>query len=67
MWNGIRGDATRTNLGKFNRERGREVVTTPAYLLIPAAIPPTNEAEGSRYIVSNDERVMKSNRLGIKN
>jgi len=66
MASGIAGDATRTKFSKLNRERSREVVTTPAYLLTPAVIPPTNEAKAGREIVSNDERVMKSNKLGIE-
>jgi hypothetical protein len=67
MGSGITGDATRTNVSKCNRERGREVVTILACSLIPAAIAPTTGAKAGRYIASNDERVMKSNKLGIKN
>lgn len=64
---GMAGDATGTNLSKFNPERSREVVTTPAYLLTPAVVPPTSEVKAGREIVSNLERVMKSNRIGIEN
>jgi hypothetical protein len=67
MWSGVTGNATRTNLCRFNGKRSREVVTTPACFLIHAATPPTKEAKASRYIVSIDQRVMKLNKLGINN
>jgi len=64
MRSGITGETARTNLGEFDRERSSVVVTAPARLPL-AVLPPTGEAKASRYIVSNDERVMKSNSLGI--
>jgi hypothetical protein len=65
MRSGITGETARTNLSEFDRERSSDVVAAPARRPL-AALPPTNEAKASRYIVSNDERVMESNRLGIR-